>query len=98
VPHPLTRDVREKRMEHAQAMPPVSFVAKLNRWHHLMTGDESWLFLTTLPRRMYALSRDDMVTKPRRAIQSKRFMFEIMWNPSDLYVVARLLNDIKNER
>jgi hypothetical protein len=44
---------------------------------------------------MWTLSRDDVVTKPRPDIQSKKIMFTIMWNPSGLYVIDRLPNDTK---
>jgi hypothetical protein len=36
-----------------------------------------------------------MVTKPRLNIQSKKFMFIIIWNPSGFSVVERLPNDTK---
>jgi hypothetical protein len=44
---------------------------------------------------MWTLSRDDVITRPRQQIQSKNFMFTIIWNPSSFYVVDRLLNDTK---
>jgi hypothetical protein len=44
---------------------------------------------------MWTLSKDDVVTKPRLDIQSKKSMFEIMWNPSNFYIVDRLPNDTK---
>jgi transposase len=36
-----------------------------------------------------------MATKSRLDIQSKEFMFTIIWNPSGFYVVDRLPNDTK---
>jgi hypothetical protein len=44
---------------------------------------------------MWTLSRDDIVTKPRHQIQSKKFMFTIIWNPTGFDVVDRLPNDAK---
>jgi hypothetical protein len=44
---------------------------------------------------MWALSRDDVATKPRTDIQSKKFMFTIMWNPNGIHVVDRLPPDAK---
>jgi hypothetical protein len=69
--------------------------SELDGWHHLVIGDESWFFLNTAPRRMWTLSRHDMVTKPRLDIQSDRFMFRMIWNPSSFYIVDRLPNDTK---
>jgi hypothetical protein len=44
---------------------------------------------------MWTLSRDDVAPKPRQQIQSKKFMFTIIWNPTGFYVVDRFPNDIK---
>jgi hypothetical protein len=44
---------------------------------------------------MWTLSRDDVATKPRQQIQSKKFMFTIIWNPTGFYVVDILPNDAK---
>jgi hypothetical protein len=44
---------------------------------------------------MWALSRDDVVTRPRLDIHSKKLMFTIMCNPSGFYVVDRFPNDVK---
>jgi hypothetical protein len=71
VPHVLTDNLREKRKEHARAMLPFLHAVERDGWHHLVIGDESWFFFNTSPRRMWTLSRDDVVTKPRRDIQSK---------------------------
>jgi histone-lysine N-methyltransferase SETMAR len=98
VPHLLTDDLRQKRKEHTSAMSPFLYTAQRDGWHHLVTGDESWFFLNISPRRMWTLSRDDVVTKPRLDIQSQKFMFTIIWNPSGFYVVDRLPNDTKMNR
>jgi hypothetical protein len=45
--------------------------AERDGWHHLVTGDESWFFFNTFSRRMWTLSRDDVMTKPKHDIQSK---------------------------
>jgi hypothetical protein len=44
---------------------------------------------------MWTLSRDDVATKPRQRIQSKKFMFTMIWNPSEFYAVERLANDTR---
>jgi hypothetical protein len=76
-------------------MLPFLHIAERDSWHHHVTGDESCLLLDTSSHCMWTLSKGNMVTKPRIDIQSKRFMFAIMWNPSSFYVVDRLTNDIK---
>jgi hypothetical protein len=76
VPHLLTDDLREKWKEHARAMLPFLYAAEHDGWHHLVTGDESWFFFNTSPRRMWILSKDDVVTKSRLDIQSKKSCFQ----------------------
>jgi hypothetical protein len=41
VPHPLTGDLRDKRMEYTGAMLPFLHAAERDGWHHLVTGNES---------------------------------------------------------
>jgi hypothetical protein len=76
-------------------MLPFLHAAKHDGWHHLVTGDESWLFFDTSPRRMWTLSRDDVATKPRQPIHNKNFMFTIIWNPTGFYIVNRFPKDTK---
>jgi hypothetical protein len=95
VPHLLTGDLIEKGKEYAKAMLPFLHAAKCDGWHHLETGDWSWLFFNILPGRMWTLLRDNVVTKPRRDGQSKKLMCIIIWNPSGFYIVKRLPNPIK---
>jgi hypothetical protein len=52
VPHLSPDDLREKRKEHAGTMLPFLHAAEPDRWHHLVTGDESWFFFNPSPRRM----------------------------------------------
>jgi hypothetical protein len=95
VPHLLMHDLREKRKEYAKAMLPFLYATEHDGWHYLMTCDESWFFLNSSPRRIWTLSRDDVITKPRFDIQSKEFMCMIMWNSSGLCIVDRLPNNTK---
>jgi hypothetical protein len=95
VPHILTDDLPEKRKEHARPMLSFLHIAERDGWHHLVTADESWFFFNTLPCHMWTLSRNDVITKPRLDVQSKKFMFTIIWNPSGFYVINILPNDTK---
>jgi hypothetical protein len=52
VPHVLIVELREKRMEYTQAMLPFLYAVGRDGWYHLVTGDESWFYLDTSPRRM----------------------------------------------
>jgi hypothetical protein len=78
VPHLLTDDLREKRKDHARTMLPFLHIGKRDGWHYHVTDNESWFLFNTSPSRMWTLSRDDVVTKSRLDIQSKKFIFTII--------------------
>jgi hypothetical protein len=42
VPHLLTHDLSEKRIEQVQTMLPTLHAAERDSWHLLATSDESW--------------------------------------------------------
>jgi hypothetical protein len=95
VPHLLSRDFSKNERSLQKNILSFLLTAERDSWHHLVTGNESWFFFDISPRRTWTLSRDDMATKPRQQIQSKKFMFTIIWNPTGFYVVDRLPNDTK---
>jgi hypothetical protein len=66
-----------------------------DRCHHLVTGDESWFFLSYFPRRMWTLSRDDVDTKPKHDIRTQKVMFTVIWNPLGFQAVDKLLTGTK---
>jgi hypothetical protein len=85
----------QKRKEYAKNMLPFLHAVERDGWHHLMTGDESWFFFDISRHRMWTLSRDDVATKSRQQIHSKKIMFTIIWNPTGFDIVDRLPNDTK---
>jgi hypothetical protein len=76
-------------------MLPFLYAAQRDYWHHFVTSDESWFFFNTSALRMWTLSRDNVITKLRQQIQSKKFMFPMIWNLIDFYVINRLSNNTK---
>jgi hypothetical protein len=70
VPHQLTDDLREARKDHPGVMLPFLHAAQRDGWHHPVTGDGSAFCFDTSPRRMWTLSRGNVVTKSRQQIQS----------------------------
>jgi histone-lysine N-methyltransferase SETMAR len=91
----LSDDLRQKRKESASVMLQFLHAAERDDFRHPVTGDESWFFFNPAPRRMWTLSRDDVATKPRHSIQSRKFMFTIIWNLTGFYVIDRLPDDTK---
>jgi hypothetical protein len=71
-------------------MVPVLTAAARDGEHHLVTEDESWFFLSYSPRRMWTLGRDDVATKPRYDVHTKKFMRTLIWNPLGFHVLDKL--------
>jgi transposase len=69
--------------------------AKNDGWRHIVTGDESWFIMDQAPRRMWSLTEDEVATKPRTTIATKKFMYTIMWNPHGFHVIDLLPSDAK---
>jgi hypothetical protein len=95
VPHLMTEDLMKKRKEVATQMLPLLEEAAQEGWKHFVTGDESWFFLSRSPQRMWSLTRDDVATKVRPNIQTKKIMFTIMWSPRGFHVINQLPDDTK---
>jgi hypothetical protein len=39
---------------------------------------------------MWKLARDEVVTKPRRHIQTAKFMLTVLWNPLEFHMIDKL--------
>jgi hypothetical protein len=78
----------QKRYCHSCMLP--SMMAGIIIWP-VISCDFSWIDHHVA----CGLCRKGVVTKPRLDIQSRKFMFTIMWNPSGFYIVDRLPNDTK---
>jgi transposase len=94
-PHLLTPELKEQRRRSAREMVPVLEAAAKDGWYHLVTRDESWFVVSYSPRRMWTVVRDEVVTKPRRDIQTAKFMFTVMWNPLGFHVIDKLVTGVR---
>jgi hypothetical protein len=83
VPHLLISALRKQRLAYASEMIPILVAAAHDWWHHLVTGDESWFFLSYSPRWMSTLSRDNVATKLKHDVCTQKFMFTVTWIPLD---------------
>jgi hypothetical protein len=82
-------DLLEKRNEYAKAILPFLYAAEWYGWYHFVIVDESWFFLNISPRRMWIVSRGDVVAKPRYDVQSEKCMLRIIGNAGSFHKVAR---------
>jgi hypothetical protein len=94
VTHLLTPELREQHAFASETIPILAPAAH-DEWHHLVTGDESWFFLSYSPLRMWTLSRDDVAPNPKDDIRTETFMFPVIWNPLGFQVVDKLAASTK---
>jgi hypothetical protein len=87
--------LREQQPGYASEMIPILTPADENGWYHLVTGDESWFFLSYSPSQRQTLTRDDVATKSRHDIHTKKCVFTVIWNPLGFYVIEKFLTGTK---
>jgi hypothetical protein len=90
VPHLLTPELKEQRRRYVREIIPVLQAATKDGWHHFVTENKSWFFLSYSPGRVWTLAKDNVVIKPGRDIQTAKFMFTVIWKPLGFHVIDRL--------
>jgi hypothetical protein len=86
----LAPELKEQRRADASETIPILAAAAHDGWHHLVTRDESWLFLSYPLRGMWTLSQDDVATKLKHDIHTQKFVFTVTWNALGFQVVDKL--------
>lgn len=87
VPHMLTSALKKKRVQYSKSILQQLRIFKMEGYHHIITGDESWIYLRYYHKIMYSQDRENVPKKPRRLIGDPKYMFTIFWNPWDFYII-----------
>jgi hypothetical protein len=90
VPHELTDDLREKRVVIRRQLLEVLEEAQSTDFRGLVTGDESWFYLSYASRVAWTMSRDELPTKEKQAISTKKFMLAVFWSVDGFHVAEFL--------
>jgi hypothetical protein len=72
VPHVLTRELRDRRVEGARALLDVFCQQNKTDFQDIITGDESWIFIDTAPSSFWYWSDEELPTRPRRTISADK--------------------------
>jgi hypothetical protein len=64
--------------------------AKRHGWTHLLTGDESWFWLTIKYEQQWPPLGAERPTRPKKAISSPQAMIMIFWSPLGFPVIQVL--------
>jgi hypothetical protein len=59
-------------------------------WHNMVTFNESWSYLSTDYEFVWLLRDEKVPERDRHRIQSKEFIFTIVWNPRKFHLIKVL--------
>jgi histone-lysine N-methyltransferase SETMAR len=89
-PHPLSDALKGERVNLPRRLLRMPEVQRDRAWYDIVTLDESWFYLSTDYEFVW-LPRDKKVPeRERHTIQSKKFMFTIVWNPRGFHSIKVL--------
>ena len=77
VPHILTAELRQKRVEFARQLLEVLESQRVVGFAHLVTGDESWFLRHYERERMWCLSADEVPTRVKPTIATPKTMLTV---------------------
>jgi hypothetical protein len=90
VPHHLTAAMMEQRVELSQKLLLTVRSVRHRGWTHVLTGDESWFWLTIDHEQPWLPPGAERPTGPRKMISSPKAMIIIFWSPLSFPVIQAL--------
>jgi hypothetical protein len=95
VPHELTNDLRDKRVAIGNQLLEILEEAQSTGFRQLVTGDESWIYLSYVPHAVWTRSQDEVPTREKQTISIKKFTLTVFWSVDGFHVVEFLSTDTK---
>jgi hypothetical protein len=90
VPHFLTSEQKQIRVQMAFELLQALSVQSMRQWHDIVTLDKSWIFLFSEHDLMWTASGEIVVDRERHTFQSPKFMLTVVWNPIGFHVLKAL--------
>jgi hypothetical protein len=90
VPHFLTEEHKQIRIQMAIELLHVLSVQSTRQWHDIVTLDESWIDLFSEHDLMWTAPGGIVVDRERRTVQSPKFMLKVVCNPIGFHVLKAL--------
>jgi len=79
VPHLLTEDLKAKRSTEAGKLLKILRREQANGWNGIITGDESWIYLSNQPGGVWLEADSPLPEVVRRTIDSEKHMLCVFW-------------------
>jgi hypothetical protein len=86
VPHFLTAEQKQIRVQIAIELLQVLSVQGTPQWHNIVSLDESWIYLFSEHDLMWTAPGEIVVDRERHTVQSPKFMLTVVWNPIRFHV------------
>jgi hypothetical protein len=86
VPHFLTAEQKQIRVQRAIELLQVLSVQSTHQWHDIITLDESWIYLFSEYDLMWTTPGEILIDRERYTVQSPKFMLTVVWNPIGSHV------------
>lgn len=90
VPYSLTCDLKNRRKNGAQQLKQTLLTESKTDYNHLITGDQSWFYLSYEPKRKWSLTKDEVPVRVSKAIHTKKVMLTIMFTKNKLLLIDLL--------
>ena len=90
IPHPLTENIRSKRIETSKQLLAEMMKAEKNSFHFFVTGDESWFAYEYRPRTQWVKPRENPQTIVSKSLLTAKIMITIFWNKTGIQVLDAL--------
>jgi histone-lysine N-methyltransferase SETMAR len=88
IPHELTTNLRQIRVETCRELLPTLIAHEKNKFQRFVTGDENWFTLEFHHSTKWSLSRDDVPQKVKQQIRTPKFMLTLVWGIDGFHVVG----------
>jgi hypothetical protein len=95
VPHFLTAEQKQIRVQMVIELSQVLSVQRTGQWHDLVTLDESWIYLFSEHDLMWTAPGEMVVDRKRQTVQSLKSMLTVVWNPIGFHVLKALPKGLK---
>jgi histone-lysine N-methyltransferase SETMAR len=90
IPYKLNDDQKAKRVEIAKSMLHVLANASLPQLKMILTGDETWVYLSNPRSSMWIDSAVGRPEKPKLTVGTKKVMITVFWSPSGMHLIHML--------
>jgi hypothetical protein len=90
VPHFLTEEQKQIRVQMATELLRVLSAQSTRQWHDIVTLDESWIYLFSEHDLMWTAPGEIVADRERHTIQSPKLMLTVVWNQIGFHVLKAL--------